>query len=114
MSKIEHTPGPWRWFDRATLVGDHGDRPVVLAAVGDSLRQRSVANWLVSLDLESPDARLIVAAPELLNVLRGCAAAIEALIEERPAFAAKRVGSTTLGNHLAAARAIVARATEGK
>ncbi len=60
------TPGPWRWLDSRSLVGDHGRRPAVLTAREN--RQRDAAtSLLVEFDPDSPDANLIAAAPDLLD-----------------------------------------------
>ncbi len=64
-----HTPGPWFWLNDDTLVGEHGRRPVVLA--GDDLAARHpVHGSLVGFDKNSPDARLIASAPDMLAALR--------------------------------------------
>jgi hypothetical protein len=47
---------------------------------------------------------------DLLLELRECAAAMDAVIQQRPMLAAMRAGSTTLGNRLAEAKATIARA----
>jgi len=47
------------------------------------------------------------AAPALVAALHELNGAIEALIAERPTLAAKRAGSTTLGNHAAEARVLL-------
>lgn len=49
------------------------------------------------------------AAPEMLAELRECAAALDALIEDRPMLAAKLCGSTTLGNRRAEARGVLTK-----
>lgn len=63
-----HTPGPWRWMNSNSLVGDHGRRPAVLTGV--DIRQRGEDGRLRSLEVDSSDARLIAAAPDLLAVLK--------------------------------------------
>jgi hypothetical protein len=66
-----HTPGPWRWLSADTLVGDHGHRPVVLTRWRKGLAQRDPEGGLLrTFDPDSPDARLIAAAPDLLAALK--------------------------------------------
>jgi hypothetical protein len=43
------TPGPWRWMNRRTLVGDHGPRPVVLACDGKMEIRHKDSGMLVEL-----------------------------------------------------------------
>jgi len=61
VSTSKHTPGPWR-------VGPYspGHPPSVLAGEGDEARH--VAGYRTALGLD--DARLIAAAPEMLEALR--------------------------------------------
>ena len=75
MARIEHTPGPWRIdktrFDRTTVFGDRPgwtDYPV--ANTGDSSSNRPEEADLR--DQQEANARLIAAAPELLEALRAC------------------------------------------
>lgn len=82
---MPHTPAPWSWRKFGTelmLVGEHGPRPVVLCASMDVgggwdapgrifLATRDPKTGvLVELTPEHPDARLIAAAPELLDELK--------------------------------------------
>lgn len=74
-----HTPGPWAWQDMGglCLVGQHGRRPIVLnvgcksdsgGMYGAYLRTRNTGREVMEpLTPENPDARLIAAAPELLE-----------------------------------------------
>ena len=54
--------------------------------------------------------RLSAQRDELLEALRGCEAALSDLLSVRPISGARVCGSTTLGNHAAAARAAIAKA----
>jgi hypothetical protein len=73
MTEAKHTPGPWRIDATANIdcghyrisggiVGPNGD-PVVIA-------DPSQSEYAPALDLNSADARLIAAAPDLLAVCR--------------------------------------------
>lgn len=79
----KRTPGPWRWLNESALCGDHGHRPVVLAACPNrergvaEFRQRDASGRLVLLDPESPDALLIASAPALREALEGLVARFE-------------------------------------
>jgi hypothetical protein len=65
---MNHTPGPWSWLSPETLVGNHGHRPVILTA--RELDERGKDGRLVEFDPKGPNARLIAAAPELLEALK--------------------------------------------
>lgn len=72
MGDPKHTLGPWRWLSPDTLVGDHGNRPVVLAAGGGRggrlirLEQRDpTSGLLVQFDPQSPDGKLLATSPEM-------------------------------------------------
>lgn len=75
MSAAQHTPGPW-------TMGD-SDLPVSKLAVCGGTRKHQTLLRLVSADFTGmpvdealANARLIAAAPDLLAVLRQCAAAL--------------------------------------
>lgn len=64
-----HTKGPWMWMGQVggvALVRRHGSRPAVLVA--QDLRLR-IDGRMVQFDVQHPDARLIAAAPDLLEAL---------------------------------------------
>lgn len=72
----EATPGPWRWIDTDSLVGDHGKRPVVLSPCVESLGQYAMigtraagSGLLRRLYPDDPNAALIAAAPTALREL---------------------------------------------
>ena len=84
MKTTQHTPGPWEIFPSATkqeiTVGNYGvHAPLVLAsAVVPGLDYQAWAN-----------ARLIAAAPELLEALEACELAFNAIGSDLPAWAIK-------------------------
>ena len=92
MSK--HTPGPWRWVSGTELRGRR--QSVVLEAL-----PRGVAR----LDMTPANARLIAAAPELLDALE------LNLVEQGRAGAEFGLGDTP---GMIAARAAIAKAQGGK
>jgi hypothetical protein len=53
-----------------TLVGDHGRRPVVLTNSPIGLATRDNDGRLCNLSPDHPNARLIAAAPDLLDALK--------------------------------------------
>ena len=61
MTNVKHTPGPWEWSDdgNGNCWGRAGLKPCVLSAT---------VHGLVYVD--DADARLIAAAPDLLEALR--------------------------------------------
>lgn len=67
---IKHTPGPWRWtrvkgmFD--ALWSDATKSPVAVAEDDEACGASFI-------DFDSPDARLIAAAPEMLGALNALA-----------------------------------------
>lgn len=69
MSKSKHSPGPWRWHQKAlwsresrvVTVNSHNRTP--------RLAQSKGAGFLEEFDYEGPNASLIAAAPELLAAL---------------------------------------------
>lgn len=104
------TPGPWRWMNTTSLVGDHGRRPAVLTGI--DLRQRDGDGRLRELDIDSDDARLIEAAPDLL----ACVEAELALHDKMDVEQRDRdpvvygIRQQFHGKRIAAARAAVAKA----
>ena len=94
---MKHTPGPWRWSQNP-----HGGARVETPRVGiaDVLSRAGVPH--PAQESCAANARLIAAAPELLEALRG-------LVAE-----AKRLHvDDILGSSVDAARAALAKATGG-
>jgi hypothetical protein len=58
---------PWRWLDDNTLVADHGSRRVVVRGGKHGLATCSDDGLLISLTRNHPVARLLRAAPDLLE-----------------------------------------------
>lgn len=78
----ESTPGPWAWqrFGKEwCLVGQWGMRPIVLSVMRKVGLTSLVDGLLVPLNPEHPDARLIAAAPDLLEALIGLMSSTGAL-----------------------------------
>lgn len=100
MSEARHTPGPWTLSDDYDTVfgGPPDDRGSVMVAniAGDADDPENEAN-----------ARLIAAAPELLEVARQYAATLEALIRQSPTDDARKVNK----ERLAAVQSTIAKAT---
>ena len=68
MSK--HTPGPWVWIDNPS-----GPWPTLIGPAGDS--------WIaMSSDPNSANARLIAAAPDLLDAVSNCLHDLEDVMPE--------------------------------
>ena len=94
-TKAQHTPGPWT--HKATA-GNH-DFSIYPESTG-----RDVA--LVR-DYNESNARLIAAAPELLEALKECITYEGAMAEKSHAYAMRRLASIT-----EIARAAIAKATK--
>lgn len=115
----KHTAGPWaveavRYGGARIVSGrafDKAAKPVAWVAADETVEDPSTGQIReVMSDEAEGNASLIGAAPGLLAELRECAAALQALIDEKPMLAAKCAGSTTLGNTLAAARSAITKA----
>ncbi len=64
-----HTPGPWRWLG-PSLIGDHGRRPAILCGGQAGVVTRGEDGRLRPIEGDDPNARLIAAAPDLLEALK--------------------------------------------
>lgn len=92
MSK--HTPGPWNLYDDTASTGR-----IEIVALG-----KTVARIYRSVPEEDlPNARLIAAAPDLLEALRGVVAMIDSL---NSAYGSEQVDSVVSNG-----RAVIAKAT---
>jgi hypothetical protein len=99
MSKHAHTPGPWDYYDMAAY-------GIAICKGGIGGQNVGHAHMYVGLTAEetTANARLIAAAPELLEALKG-------VIVNFPAF--NRDRHPCLGDALDAARAAIAKAEGG-
>lgn len=74
----QHTPGPWRWHDGGNLTTAYDQADVDYAGVllpinrgrGPEMCCADREGVIRAFDIESPDARLIAAAPDLLHELQ--------------------------------------------
>ena len=102
-----HTPGPWRVFGRMTgkVISENAPGVVEICETGDFRDAELVPfngeRW-------NADARLIAAAPDMLEVLQGCEAAM------CEASNMHNRSAQVLSEHIHAARAAIARATGEK
>ena len=65
----EHTPGPWDVHgDRHTLIGPRNGKQMLAKA----LHSYCVPRWSLTLEEAQANARLIAAAPSLLDACREC------------------------------------------
>lgn len=73
-TEAKHTPGPWNWHEY-----DGAGSPYILVKNGswDIAHNRHSA---VDLETERANARLIAAAPDMLEALRKCRAVLECMI----------------------------------
>ena len=108
MTQEKHTPGPWRVFGRMTgkVISENGPGMVEICETGDfrdaELVPFNAERW-------NADARLIAAAPDMLEALRDVVSDLFLQIESRRGpKAASQYPS------IVAARAAIARATGEK
>ena len=75
---MSHTPGPWEWQDRAGYYHD-----LVATKTGRVVHSDGSAygEYDADIDVKGPDARLIAAAPELLEA---CEALLQINNEREP------------------------------
>ena len=114
MTQREHTPGPWAQKHRKW--GDDAYRTQVFP-VDDPDNTIATIHWHsvptekgFTTDREA-NARLIAAAPDMLEALRSLSDEVDRI---GAALSAKGVGATSLGMKARKARAAIARATGEK
>lgn len=95
----QHTPGPWH------KEYDCGAYNIEAPAPGEPGK-----TFLVACAVSDRDLPIILNAPELLAAAREAAAALDALLQQKPMLAATVCGSTTLGNHRAQLHAAINKA----
>ena len=68
-----HTPGPWAIFDLhdETRINVRGPHEEFVADCGDGFYSDETDDWVMA-EESLPNARLIAAAPELLDALKRC------------------------------------------
>ena len=94
----QHTPGPWRWVPQPDYSWQYQD---LMSASGEVVLSGEEAPDPSGIEISHANARLIAAAPELLD-------ALEALI----AYAAQEIGldpEECVGGPFAPARAAIAK-----
>lgn len=66
MSKLQHTPGPWKYDDDPLRMRIHSefDHDIVCHMVGNS-----ASSMIQKREIKNANARLIAAAPEMLEAL---------------------------------------------
>lgn len=66
MSKLKHTPGPWKYDDDPLRMRIHSefDHDIVCHMVGNS-----ASSMIQKREIKNANARLIAAAPEMIEVL---------------------------------------------
>jgi hypothetical protein len=76
-----HTPGPWSIFDHhdATRINVRGPNEEFVADCADGFYSDETDDWVMA-DESLPNARLIAAAPDLLEALEG----LEAYLRQTP------------------------------
>jgi hypothetical protein len=98
-----HTPGPWSYLP--------GDGPAWRPGVQRGLEGGFIVQGLTR-DREEADARLIAAAPEMLETLQELIAAVDAIGERPPGELTPRALLEALFDAALGARMTIANATE--
>ncbi len=76
-TKQKHTPGPWKIDMSASFDCGYARRSAGIVGADGSIViafDPSEGEYMAALDPDTPDARLIAAAPELLEALKTCEA----------------------------------------
>lgn len=78
----EYTPGPWAIFDLhdETRLNVRGPNEEFVADCADGFYSDETDGWVMAVE-SLPNARLIAAAPDLVEALRKCAEGWENVIE---------------------------------
>lgn len=113
MSKKAHTPGPWR-IERGKKYGDF----LIWSAHGET---EVSSHWIATLKCEScpaheeGNARLIAAAPDLLEALEACHKALNSIVDPKDSAETSIQGSYEMCEKAEAiARAALSKATGGE
>lgn len=78
MSVTKHTPGPWEWDGNVWAYDADNEAPWLVQSPWQSVESKTVLKGSIKCDSEA-DARLIAAAPELLEALVKLAALYDAM-----------------------------------
>lgn len=95
-----HTPGPWKWLPEETRLVEEGVGPVLSPWWNEETGENGI-------EVSAADARLIAAAPEMLEALEEIEREMSAAA--RPPFEAAY--DTTLREWAATARSAINKAT---
>ena len=95
-----HTPGPWRTVGGGVIADSYGWKGAIIAPAG-TITHKDLDNGMYDNLRGEANARLIAAAPDLLEALQTLVASLD--------WEEKRSGTTYAGHD--AARAAIARAT---
>lgn len=67
---VVRTKAPWAWMNASTLVGTHGDRPVILMPrPKNKLGQRGPEGLMVDADQYHPDMQAIAGSARLIEAV---------------------------------------------
>jgi len=69
MSQAKHTPGPWEWDGRVWQYDEQEEAPWLVQAPWHDIKSKAVLSGSIRCNTEA-NARLIAAAPDLLDALR--------------------------------------------
>ena len=100
MSQAKHTPGPWEWDGSVWQYDEQEESPWLVQAPWHDIKSKTVLSGRIRCNTEA-DARLIAAAPELL----------EALVEAASGYSEFSEGDREI---LRKCRAAITKATGGE
>ncbi len=101
----KHTQGPWRVEAKNYPIADTGDYDGCLQILSANAKRPIVEIWEDG-DEPEANARLMAAAPELLEALEWCAETMAVFVEDGSA-----APDSVMGKNLTTARAAIAKAT---